>query len=91
MYSAKARSPQGVPAERGQGRGLGAVAAHVADDNAPRLSGQAEQVIGHGYERFQAFITCIFFSCSAAMATCWRVYSCFDASICRIFSASSGA
>jgi F-type H+-transporting ATPase subunit a len=24
------------------------------------VGGQAEQVIGHGYERFQAFITCIF-------------------------------
>jgi len=24
------------------------------------IGGQAEQVIGHGYERFQAFVTCIF-------------------------------
>src|ERR1700753_2212611 len=24
------------------------------------VGGQAEQVIGHGYERFQAFVTCIF-------------------------------
>ena len=23
------------------------------------VGGQAEQVIGHGYERFQAFVTCI--------------------------------
>ena len=25
------------------------------------IGGQAEQIIGHGYERFQAFVTCIFF------------------------------
>ena len=24
------------------------------------IGGQAEQIIGHGYERFQAFVTCIF-------------------------------
>jgi F-type H+-transporting ATPase subunit a len=35
-------------------------AQHVAEMIHELIGGQAEQVIGHGYERFQAFVTCIF-------------------------------
>jgi F-type H+-transporting ATPase subunit a len=35
-------------------------AQHVAEMMHELIGGQAEQVIGHGYERFQAFATCIF-------------------------------
>ena len=35
-------------------------AQHVAELIHEVLGGQAEQVIGHGYQRFQAYITCIF-------------------------------
>ena len=40
---------------------------------------------------FAVFITCIFFSCSAAIATCSWVYCCLAASVWRILSAISGA
>ncbi len=33
---------------------------HVAEMLHEFIGGQAEQVIGHGYERFQAYVTCIF-------------------------------
>jgi F-type H+-transporting ATPase subunit a len=33
---------------------------HIAELIHESLGGQAEQVIGHGYERFQAYVTCIF-------------------------------
>jgi F-type H+-transporting ATPase subunit a len=36
------------------------VVQHVAEMVHEFTGGQAEQVIGHGYERFQAFTTCIF-------------------------------
>jgi len=35
-------------------------AQHVAEMVHEFIGGQAEQVIGHGYERFQAYVTCIF-------------------------------
>lgn len=35
-------------------------AQQVAEMIHEAIGGQAEQVIGHGYERFQAFVTCIF-------------------------------
>jgi F-type H+-transporting ATPase subunit a len=35
-------------------------AQHFAEMLDGFIGGQAEQVIGHGYERFQAFVTCIF-------------------------------
>ncbi len=33
---------------------------HVAEMLHEFIGGQAEQVIGHGYERYQAYVTCIF-------------------------------
>jgi len=35
-------------------------AQHIAEMIHEFIGGQAEQVIGHGYERFQAYVTCIF-------------------------------
>ncbi len=35
-------------------------AQHIAEMIHEAIGGQAEQVIGHGYERFQAYVTCIF-------------------------------
>jgi F-type H+-transporting ATPase subunit a len=35
-------------------------AQHVAEMIHEVIGGQAEQVIGHGYQRFQAYVTCIF-------------------------------
>jgi F-type H+-transporting ATPase subunit a len=35
-------------------------AQHIAEMVHEFIGGQAEQVIGHGYERFQAYVTCIF-------------------------------
>ena len=33
---------------------------HIAEMIHETIGDQAEQVIGHGYERFQAYVTCIF-------------------------------
>ena len=33
---------------------------HVAEMIHEAIGDQAEQVIGHGYQRFQAYVTCIF-------------------------------
>ncbi len=35
-------------------------AQHIAEMIHEAIGGQAEQVIGHGYQRFQAYVTCIF-------------------------------
>jgi F-type H+-transporting ATPase subunit a len=35
-------------------------AQHIAEMLHEFIGGQAEQVIGHGYQRFQAYVTCIF-------------------------------
>ena len=35
-------------------------AQHIAEMVHELIGGQAEQVIGHGYQRFQAYVTCIF-------------------------------
>lgn len=35
-------------------------AQHIAEMIHETIGGQAEQVIGHGYQRFQAYVTCIF-------------------------------
>jgi len=35
-------------------------AQHIAEMVHEFIGGQAEQVIGHGYQRFQAYVTCIF-------------------------------
>jgi F-type H+-transporting ATPase subunit a len=35
-------------------------AQHIAETLHEFIGGQAEQVIGHGYERYQAYVTCIF-------------------------------
>jgi F-type H+-transporting ATPase subunit a len=35
-------------------------AQHIAEMIHEFIGGQAEQVIGHGYQRFQAYVTCIF-------------------------------
>ncbi|MGD0088810.1 MAG: selenocysteine-specific translation elongation factor, partial [Planctomycetota bacterium] len=40
-------------------KGLGTVVTGIPLSGAITVGGQAEQVIGHGYERFQPFVTCV--------------------------------